>query len=540
MKKNNFLEGSFIATLGIIICKIIGLIYVIPFYAMITTSGATLYSFAYSIYAVFLSLSTSGIPMAMSKLVSEYNSLEYYNTKEKVYKLGMKVITFLGIFFFIILMITAPSIAKFILGNNQGGGNSIADVTLVIRIISTALLVVPALSVTRGYLQGHKIMAPTSISNVIEQLIRVIVILAGCYISLKIMGTDEKTAIGISVFAATIGAIFAYFYLLIKIKKNIGLFNKKSESKKEELKFTTKVLLKQIILYALPFIIIDLLKSSYNLVDTLTVVRTLNSLGYDSEVANLTYSVISTWGNKLSMIIISISIGISASLIPSLASDFIKKDKLKINKKVNQAIQALLFITIPMTIGLWFLARPVWVVFYSYDYLSIEIFKVFIFQAITYSLFSILLNITQTTNFTKTTILTLFISFIGNALLNVPMMYLCHNLWHIGYQGASISTLITQIIPSIYLIYFIHKKLEVNYKQTFINIFKITICTIIMLLTLMLFTNIYPIDATSKISAIMQTTIYSILGVIIYGITIYKSGVIKELFGDNLLKRFKR
>ena len=61
-----------------------------------------------------------------------------------------------------------------------------------------------------------------------------------------------------------------------------------------------------------------------------------------------------------------------------------------------------------------------------------------------------------------------------------------------------------------------------------------------MLLTLMLFTNIYPIDATSKISAIMQTTIYSILGVIIYGITIYKSGVIKELFGDNLLKRFKR
>ena len=77
MKKNNFFEGSFIATLGIVVCKIIGLLYVIPFYAMISSKGATLYSFAYSIYTVFLSLSTSGIPIAMSKLVSEYNSLEY-------------------------------------------------------------------------------------------------------------------------------------------------------------------------------------------------------------------------------------------------------------------------------------------------------------------------------------------------------------------------------------------------------------------------------------------------------------------------------
>ena len=204
MKKNSFFEGSFIATFGIIVCKIIGLLYVIPFYAMITSKGAALYSFAYSIYTVFLSLSTSGIPIAMSKLVSEYNSLEYYNTKEKVFKYGKNIIIGLGIFFFIILMIFAPSIATFILGNNASGGNSVSDVTLVIRIISTALLIVPILSVSKGYIQGHKIMAPTSISNIIEQIIRVLVILVGCFISLKIIGTDEKIAIGISVFAATI------------------------------------------------------------------------------------------------------------------------------------------------------------------------------------------------------------------------------------------------------------------------------------------------------------------------------------------------
>lgn len=539
MKKNNFFEGSFIATFGIIVCKIIGLLYVIPFYAMITSKGAALYSFAYSIYTVFLSLSTSGIPVAMSKLVSEYNSLEYYNTKEKIYKIGKNIIIGLGIFFFIILMIFAPNIASFILGNNASGGNTVHDVTLVIRIISTALLIVPILSVTKGYIQGHKIMTPTSISNIIEQIIRVAVILIGCFVSLKIMGLEEKIAIGISVFAATIGALIAYLYLFIKIKRNENLFINETTIKEEEKKYTVKYLVKQIILYALPFIIIDLLKSAYNLVDTFTITRTLTSLGYSQNVADLTFATIATWGNKLSMIIISISMGITASLIPSLASDYVLKKDKEINKKVNQAIQLLLIITIPMTLGLCFLARPVWIVFYSYDPLSISVFQVFIFQAISFSLLSILLNITQTTNHTKTTIFTLLFSFLGNAILNIPMMKL-FNIWGIGYQGASIATLITQIIPIIFLMIFIHKNLKVSYKPTFKSVIKIVLSSSIMLIVLYLLTIIYPLNCTTKISALLQTIIYSILGITIYTICIIKMKLIKDIFNNiNIFNKIK-
>lgn len=538
MKKNSFLEGSFIATLGIVICKIIGLIYVIPFYALITNYGATLYSFAYSIYAVFLSLSTSGIPIAMSKLVSEYNSLEYYHTKEKIYKLGFKSIMLLGIVFFIIMFVSAPIVASFVLGNNTDSGIPISDVTLVIRIISTALLVVPMLSVTKGYLQGHKIMTPPSIANIIEQIIRVVIIIVGCYISLKVMHVEERTAISISVFAATIGALISYIYLVIKINKNKEIFKKEEQIKEEESKYTVKFLLKQLIFYALPFIVIDLLKSSYNLVDTLTIVRTLTRLGYSADTANLTFSVIATWGNKLSMIIISISMGICASLIPSLASYYVKKDNDGISKNINQAIQALLLITIPMTVGICFLAQPIWVVFYEYDALSIVIFKLFIFQAITFSLFSVLLNITQATNNTKITILTLFLSFLGNAILNIPMMELCHRLWHIGYQGASVSTLITQIVPSMFLLYYIHKKLDVNYKETFKNILIIILSTTIMIVVLEFISIIYPINAVSKLEGIIQTMIYSILGAFIYFVITYKSGLLKNVLG-NIIKKKK-
>ena len=117
MKKNSFLGGAVISTLGIVITKAIGLLYVIPFYAIIGTQGGALYSYAYSIYAIFLSLSNSGIPVAISKVVSEYNALGYHYTKEKAYKIASLVLIGLGVFFCLVLMIFAPVIAKIILCN---------------------------------------------------------------------------------------------------------------------------------------------------------------------------------------------------------------------------------------------------------------------------------------------------------------------------------------------------------------------------------------------------------------------------------------
>ena len=154
MKKSNFLNGAIIATLGIIICKVIGLVYVIPFYAMIGTAGSTLYSYAYSIYAIFLNLSTSGIPVAISKIVSEYNTLKQYNVKERAFKIGSSILIGLGVISFIVMMIFAPDIAYMLKGNVEGG-NSIESIATVIRVVSSALLIVPIFSVTNGYLQGH-------------------------------------------------------------------------------------------------------------------------------------------------------------------------------------------------------------------------------------------------------------------------------------------------------------------------------------------------------------------------------------------------
>ena len=105
MKKQNFMQGAFIATLGIVLSKILGIIYVIPFYAIIGEQGGALYGYAYSIYAIFLGISQAGIPLAISKVISEYNVLGYYDAKDRAFRLGKKTLGLLGVLCFIIMFI---------------------------------------------------------------------------------------------------------------------------------------------------------------------------------------------------------------------------------------------------------------------------------------------------------------------------------------------------------------------------------------------------------------------------------------------------
>ena len=117
------------------------------------------------------------------------------------------------------MVLFADVMASFILGDAVGN-NTVSDVANVIRIISFALIIVPPLSVIRGYLQGLEYMSESSISNVIEQFVRVVIILAGCVVIIKVLGLDEKIAIGVAVLSAYISALAAYIYLKVKIKKN--------------------------------------------------------------------------------------------------------------------------------------------------------------------------------------------------------------------------------------------------------------------------------------------------------------------------------
>ena len=541
MKRTSFLAGAAISVIGIVICKVIGLVYVIPFYAIIGTQGGALYSYAYSIYNVFLNLATSGIPVAMSKVVSEYNEMKFYNTKERVFKIGLKVISILCIISFLVLFIFAPEVANMIIGGVEGG-NSTEDVAMVIRVISTAVLVVPFLSVSKGYLQGHKIMQVSSIADILEQLARVIVILAGSFLTLKVFNLSLNTAVGVAVFGATVGALVAYFYVFLKIKKAKDL-KRHEKATLAEKKITDKDLIRKIIFYAMPFVVISLLQSVYVLVDVFTVVKGLVGLGYTTAISENVVSVIQTWGSKLNMIVMSISTGIITSLIPTIASAWAVKNIKEVNGKITQALQSLFLVVIPLSVGISFMSQAVWTVFYGYDELNSSIFKLLILSQIPLSICSVMVNTNQTMNNTKATVTALGGSLIFKILLNVPFMHLFSFLGLESYYATITLNILIDTTASIYLLRKVKKETNINYLQTIRTLIKVVMCTLIMILGLSIMNLFIPSYSVNRFGSILYIILYGIVGMVIYFFVAYKSNTISDIVGkdfvNKILSKFK-
>lgn len=546
LKQNSFLNGAFIATFGIVISKILGMVYVIPFYAIIGGTGGALYGYAYTIYNLFQSLSCAGIPNAISKIISEYQTLGYEDAKEKAFMIGRRLAIIMGFTIFIILFVFAPVISKAILGDLQGG-NTLEDVTMVVRVIATAILIVPTLSIYRGYFEGHKFITPPSLSQIVEQIVRVFIIVLGSFLTIKVFNLSLQTGIGVAVFGATAGAFVAYLYLLDKMKKNKEAFAiAKNVDSKDIPKITGKEILKKIFWYALPFIMIDVFKSCYDFIDMITLVKTMvNDIGYTTVQAENVMSVISTWGNKINMIIVSISTGMIISLIPNLTSASVKGDKKDVNLKINQTLKVLLFISVPMTIGLSLLSIPVWNVFYgSKSAYGADILKYFVFVALIISSYTALVSIVQVLKYYKEVLISLVVGVCLKLGLNVFLINLFAKLGFVPVYGSITATIIGYGVGIILCLFFLKKKCDVKYSDTLKILWKIALANLAMIVVILLFKFIIPMNVTRRLLNIPIIIVYTLLGAGTYFLISKKLNLFDEVFDkefmDKIMSKIKR
>ena len=538
MKRSSFMQGAFIATFAIILTKIIGIVYVIPFYKVIGTQGGALYGYAYTIYATFLSISTVGIPLAISKLISEYNALGYYHTRERVYKQGRRVITIFAVAIFILLFVFAKPIAKLIIGDIEGG-NTIEDIVYVIRVIATAILIIPSLSVSRGYLQGNKYITESSYSQVIEQLFRVAIVVFGSYFAMK-LSHDVRTSVAVACFGATIGGLFAFVYLKIKIKRNKDIFLVDVPVKEEENSISTKEIWLKIIKYAVPFVLIDVVGNACILINMFTVVKILVRFNHFSvSSAEIVMSTLSTWGSKLNMIIIAFATGLVTSLLPHVTSSFVKNDMDTVGKRINEAYIILLYFAIPMTVGLSFLSKPVWQIFYSNHGLAADVFSVFVFTALGSALYTITLTIMQSINKYKIVFYALILELVLKASLQYPLMMLAYKIGIPPYVGCISATLIALSSTFTISIVYMVKKMHIDMKDTLKNLFWILFGTIAMLASLFILKIFIDPVSDTKVRAIIITCIFTFVGGIVYFIFTYKT-VFKKVVGKEVIGKINR
>lgn len=531
LKKNGFVEGAVITYGAIVITKILGALYNIPFYEIIGDRGSIIYSFAYNIYVLFLDISTSGIPIAISIVISEYASKGMYRTKEKAYSLGLKIVVAVSVAAFIILQLFASQLAGFYIAD-MTDGVTVNEVAVAIRAVSFCLLIVPFLSMKRGYLQGHKCLSASSTSQVIEQIVRIVFVLAGA--SLVVYAFKLSTTVGVCValFGASVGAAVALVYLLLKSRKNKELFQCEVEAEPD----STKNILKKIFTYCLSIVLVSVSSSVYSIVDMKLLLVGLHSIGYSAVDTQTITSIASTWIPKICMIVTALSMGLTNSIAPHIAESFSKGRMNEVGFKINQGMGTIIVVSIPMAAGIIALAEPVYRVFYGYSDYGATILMLAVAMNVIGSVVAVVSMAMQSIDMGKHVVIFTIVGMFINAGLDLPFIYLFEYMGIPAYLGATTASMVGYSVTLFMLLASLWRKYKVGYMPTLKVFLKIIVPTASMIAVVMLLKFLLPVVESRGILLVLQLGLYALVGAAVYGFLAYRFGAITDVMDLNKFK----
>ncbi|MFJ8245857.1 oligosaccharide flippase family protein [Peribacillus asahii] len=530
---SKFLKGAFILTLGSILSKVLGLFYLIPFEAMVGNKGATLYQYGYVPYSIFLSFATAGMPLAVSKFISKYNALEEYAVGRKLFKSSLLLMMITGFLSFLILYSMAPFYAGFVtVGENP---LPVEDTTAVIRAVSFALIIVPFMSIIRGFLQGHEEMEPSAVSMVVEQIVRIVFLLAGVYVVLKIMDGELVTAISIATFAATVGAVGGLAVLLWHWKKRKPKLNQLLSQDKGTVHISLVQIYKEILLSSIPFVFVGIAMPLFQQVDSLTFNRAMVSIGLDN-ISEDALGILNVYAQKLVIIPMTLATGFSMALVPSVTKAYISGDHNLFKYQLDQSFQILLFLTIPAVVGMSVLADPIYSAFYSHNPLGTEVLQAYAPTAILFALFSVTAAILQGINEQKFTILSLLVGFLVKLSLNIPLIQWFETKGSI--YATTLGFLAAVVLNLVFISYFTGYRYNLLIRRILlISVFAAGMALIVWVVEsgLQLF-----LDVESRWQSIVMVAICVGLGGLFYAAVALKSKLAHRLFGSRIERLQKR
>lgn len=526
---SNIVKGAFILTLASFLSKFLGMIYVIPFNALVGTTGGTLFSFAYTPYSIFISLSTVGIPVAVSKFVSKYNSLGDYETSYKMFKIASKIMAITGIVAFLVLFFSSEWLAHLMITSDDPVGITVEDVTFVTRMVSIALLIIPVMSISRGFFQGYETMMPTAVSQVVESIIRVLCILVGSFVIIKVMGGSIVTAVGFSTFAAFIGALASCIVLYIYWKKTKPTINQQLEMQQKSYNVSTKELLVELFQYAGPFILVGLAIPLYQLVDQFTFERAMVASGLE-EIWESTYSYINYYGHKIVIIPMTIATGLSLSILPTLTKSFTQNDRELLNNQINQALQIVFVLVIPAAAGIAILSNETYGALYGMNDIAGQLLAWYSPVVLLFGLFSVSAAILQGINEQRFAVISLLAGLLVKILLNVQLIH-----WF-GAKGAIFGTALASGIAVVLNLVHIKKSISFSYKQLFKRTILILIFTAIMVIAIWIVKIIleFIIPADTRMGVIIHLMVGVMAGGGVYLYLAHISTLLERVLGKRI------
>lgn len=528
MSESKLLRGTFVLTLATYISRILGMIYVFPFVYLVGKFGTALYSYGYAQYTIFLFVSTAGIPAAVSKFVSKYNSLGDYHTGMRMYKTGLVVMGITGLVGFSILNLAAPFLAERVLGGGNAV-NTVEDVTYVIRMVSFALLVVPIMSMQRGFFQGHQSMGPTAVSQVVEQLVRVLFVLSATFIVMKVIDGERVFAVGLATFGAFVGALGGMAVLLWFWYKRKPYLDEMLAKSRPQTDMTIKEMFKELLSYAGPFVIVGLAIPLYQYVDQLTFNKTMMGNGVSEEISEGIFGYLTFMVPKLVMIPVSLATAFSLTLVPTITNSFTSGDFQQLRSQIDKAFQICVLLVLPAVVGLSVLAYPAFNALFEMSEAGGRILRWYAPVAILFSFFSISAAILQGINKQKFAVVSLFMGLILKMSFNASFI-----TWF-GEIGSILATALGYTVAIAYSFWMIQRHAGYSYslfarRTLLMGIFAMFMAMVILFVDWMLsFVVGYE---NGRMQSVFVLLVGVVVGAAVYLFLAYRSRLLEVLLGS--------
>ncbi|WP_179396285.1 putative polysaccharide biosynthesis protein [Lacticaseibacillus absianus] len=521
--KELMLRGSAWMTAGSILSRVLGAIYIIPWRIWLGAAYLTanaLFTKGYQIYSIFLIISTAGVPGSISKQIAHYNAMNEYKTGFRLFSAGVVAMSLMGVVSCGLLWVLAPALAL-----------HDAALTQVFRTLAWPLLVIPVLSIIRGFFQGYNEMAPSALSQFIEQVARIIYMLIMTYSIMKLGNGDYVDAVAQSTFAAFIGALFGLGLLIVYFFRQKDRFVALAANSADDLQISTKRILWEIVQQAVPFIIMGAAINLYYIIDQYTFdPMMLTHYIASKKLLGELYALFAGNANKLIMIVVSLAVAMASTALPLLAAAKTRAQGREIADTITNILQLFFVVMIPCAFGMAAIAQPLYVLFYGYDKLGIDVLQLSAFLAVFLGLFTVLASILQGLFHNRLAIRTMLVGMAVKLALQWP----CIVFFHV--YGPTLSTIAGMTVSIVLMLNDLRLLYHFKVRQTARRLvgivgFSVVMAVVVRALIWVLSRFLNP---ASGMQSVLMLVLTLPVGVAIYGYAVLKTRLADLIVGARI------
>ncbi|KZE83476.1 hypothetical protein AV654_07825 [Paenibacillus elgii] len=358
MSKDSLVKGTLILTLAALVARALGVVQRIPLVYLLGDIGMAAYGIAFNLYSVLLVVATAGIPSALSKMISEKTALGRHAEADRIYKAALWFAVCAGVLMTVLLYAAAPYFADSIL-NPQAA--------LPIQAIAPALLLFPLIAIMRGYFQGRRMMMPNGISQIIEQVFRVVTSVALAYL---LLSHSLDYAVAGASFGGVVGSIAAaavMLYYAMRLKQSdrrersaegADVAAESAGAVASSQPLTFKAIYAQLFKLSVPIVIFSMTVTLIYTIDS-SIVTLLLKDQFGEHAAREMLGILTGRAQSLAGIPIILAVALSQSVVPIISSAYSQRDMKQVSDQTAKVLQLSILTGLPMVLLISLGARPI-------------------------------------------------------------------------------------------------------------------------------------------------------------------------------------